>query len=140
MQATLGCSHGDLHGSNIFVSPAGAQLIDYGDVGTAAASLDPVTLELSLFFHPDAPYRDGVWPSLEQAGSWGDLSTYIAACPFPDFVRDCRRWALRAGAGNREVAACAYGYLLRQLKYEDTNKALALALLDGVRHFFDGST
>ena len=140
MQARLACCHGDLHGSNIFVSPAGAQLIDYGDVGTGAASLDPVTLELSLFFHPDAPRKDSAWPSLEQASNWGDLSAYLATCPFPEFVRECRAWALRAGAGKREVAVSAYSYLLRQLKYEDTDKARALALLDGVRNFFDGST
>ena len=40
IQARWGCSHGDLHGMNIFVSPAGTELIDYGDVGDGPASLD----------------------------------------------------------------------------------------------------
>ncbi len=44
------CAHGDLHGHNVLVATDGsACLIDYGDVMDAPASLDPVTLELSLF-------------------------------------------------------------------------------------------
>ena len=140
IQARLGCSHGDLHGKNIVISPTGAQLIDYGDVGDGPASLDPVTLELSLLFHPHAPERPSKWPTTEQANAWGDLDFYLRGCPFCKFVRECRAWALRAAAGNREVAASAYGYLVRQLKYEDTDKDLACALLEGVRSFYQEST
>ena len=140
VQARLGCCHGDLHGSNILVTPSGVQLIDYGDVGPGPASLDPVTLELSLLFHPDAPDKDSAWPSLEQAKNWGDLAAYLDTCPFPEFVRECRAWAFRAAAGQREVAASAYSYLVRQLKYDDTDKDRAIALLDGVRNHFAGST
>ncbi len=140
IQTRWACSHGDLHGKNIIVSPAGTELIDYGDVGDGPASLDPITLELSLLFHPDAPDKDGPWPSALQANAWGDLEVYLDRCPFPDFVRECRAWALRVTAGNREVAASAYSYLVRQLKYEDTDKDLALALLDGVRSFYDRSS
>lgn len=140
IQARWGCSHGDLHGCNVLVSPTGVALIDYGDVGDGPASLDPVTLELSLLFHPAAPDRAGVWPSAEQANAWGDLEVYLDSCPFAEFVRECRAWALRSAAGNREVAASAYSYLVRQFKYDDTDKDRALALLDGVRSFYDGST
>ena len=140
IQARWGCSHGDLHGFNILVSPAGVALIDYGDVRDGPASLDPVTLELSLLFHPDAPDGARAWPSAEQARNWGNLEAYLEDCPFPCFVQECRDWALRVGAGAREVAASAYSYLVRQLKYDDTDKDLALALLDGVRSFYDGST
>ena len=140
IQARWGCSHGDLHGCNILVSSAGVALIDYGDVCDGPASLDPVTLELSLLFHPDAPDRAGAWPSAEQARKWGNRKAYLEGCPFPHFVRECRDWALRVGAGAREVAASAYSYLVRQLKYDDTDKDRALALLDGVRSFYDGST
>lgn len=140
IQARIGCSHGDLHGKNILVSPAGTQLIDYGDVGEGPVSMDPVTLELSLLFHPDAPGRTGVWPSVEQAKSWGNLEIYLQDCPSVEFVRECREWALRAAVGNREVAASAYGYLVRQLKYDDTDKIRASALLEGVRNFYEGNT
>ena len=140
VQARLGCCHGDLHGSNILVAPSGVQLIDYGDVGPGPASLDPVTLELSLLFHPDAPGKDSTWPSLEQARTWGNLAAYLETCPFPEFVRECRDWAFRAAAGRREVAASAYSYLVRQLKYDDTDKERAMALLEGIRNHFAGST
>ena len=140
VQARLGCCHGDLHGSNILVAPSGVQLIDYGDVGPGPASLDPVTLELSLLFHPDAPGKESKWPSPEQARNWGDLATYLDTCPFPEFVQECRAWAFRAAAGHREVAASAYSYLMRQLKYDDTDKDRAIALLEGVRNHFAGST
>lgn len=141
IQSRWACVHGDLHGCNILVSPEGSiVLIDYGDVGEGPASLDPVTLELSLLFHPDAAGGADTWPTLEQAKSWGDLGPYLVDCPFSDFVRECRAWALRVGAGNRDVAASAYSYLVRQLKYDDTDKDLALALLEGVRSFYDEST
>ena len=65
IQVHWACSHGDLHGRNILVSNERVTLIDYGDVGDGPASLDPVTLELSLLFHPDAPYKTGIWPSTE---------------------------------------------------------------------------
>jgi CheY-like chemotaxis protein len=132
IQTRWACIHGDLHGSNILVSPNGATvLIDYSDVGEGTASLDPVMLELSLIFHPLGPLR-GQWPTIEEAHRWGDLDTYIAACPAAEFVRECRNWAGRVAPGQREIAASAYAYLLRQLKYDDTDKQLLLALLEGV--------
>ena len=140
IQARWACSHGDLHGCNVLVSQERVNLIDYGDVGNGPASMDPVTLELSLLFHPGAPEITGSWPSAEQAAAWGDLDVYVDGCPFPQFVRECRAWALRAAAGSREVAASAYAYLVRQLKYDDTDKELALTLLDGVRSVYDGVT
>lgn len=139
IQARWACSHGDLHGCNVLVSQQQVVLIDYGDVGDGPASLDPVTLELSLLFHPDAPGRFGPWPTADQAGRWGDLDAYHEGCPFSEFVRECREWALRAAAGKREVAASGYSYLLRQLKYDATDKDRALALLDGVRSLYNDS-
>jgi CheY-like chemotaxis protein len=141
IQCRWACIHGDLHGFNILVSANETTvLIDYGDVDEGPASLDPVTLELSLLFHPDAADAADQWPTVDQAKAWGDLDTYLVDCPFPDFTRACRQWALRVAAGNRDVAAAAYGYLVRQLKYDDTNKELTLALLHGVRSFYDEST
>ena len=141
IQSRWACVHGDLHGCNILVSADGAiVLIDYGNVGEGPASLDPVTLELSLLFHPDEAPAAGEWPTVDQARSWGALDTYLVDCPFPEFVRECRQWALSVGAGNRDVASSAYSYLVRQLKYDDTNKDLVLALLEGVRSFYDEST
>jgi hypothetical protein len=69
----------------------------------------------------------------------GDLDPYLVGCPVEEFVRECRAWAARVGAGQREIAAAAYSYLVRQLKYRDTNKELALALLDGVKRYYDAT-
>lgn len=141
IQTRWTCIHGDLHGCNILVSAGDATvLIDYGDVGDGPASLDPVTLELSLIFHPEAAEAAGSWPSEEQARVWGDLDAYLVGCPFSDFVRECRAWAQRIAAGNRDIAASAYSYLIRQLKYEDTDKARAITLLEGVKNFYEQST
>ena len=86
IQTRWACIHGDLHGSNVLVSHEGVALIDYGDVGDGPASLDPVTLELSLLFHPDAPGTAGPWPSIENAKKWGNLEIYLEDCSFPQFV------------------------------------------------------
>jgi hypothetical protein len=110
-------------------------LIDYGDVKEGPAAVDPVTLELSVLFHPDRPKVSG-WPSQAQAKEWGDIRTYTENCQFADFVGACRQWAERVGVGPREISACAYGYLLRQLKYPDTDKDLAINLLAGAQTSF----
>lgn len=133
------CIHGDLHGSNVLISSSGsAVLIDYGDVGDGPASLDAVTLELSLLFHPQAVDL-GSWPTLEQARQWNSLDQYLAGCPAAEFIRECRAWAVRVSAGQREIAAAAYAYLIRQLRYEDTKKELVLALLNGVKACYDAT-
>ena len=65
---------------------------------------------------------------------------YLVGCPFQEFIHKSRQWALRVAAGKRDVAVSAYSYLVRQLKYDDTNKELAAVLLDGVRRFYDERT
>lgn len=145
IQARWCCGHGDLHGENVLVAQNGtAVIIDYGDVEDGTASLDPITLELSLLFHSNGPLRGvgdsfGTWPSEVQASAWGDIDRYVVGCPAEAFVRACRTWAYQSAAGKREIAATAYAYLVRQLKYADTNKALALALLNGVKAYYDAT-
>ena len=97
IQTRGACIHGDLHGYNVLVSADGAiVLIDYDDVGEGPASVDPVTLELSFLFHPNVAGAAGSWPSADQAIAWGDLEAYLVDCPFPEFIRKCRQWALRS--------------------------------------------
>jgi hypothetical protein len=114
-------------------------LIDYGDIADGPPALDPVTLELSGIFHPDGVFYSSEWPSVETAKKWGELDAYLSGCPHRDFVRGCRAWALDVAAGSREIAATAYSYLLRQLKYADTNKDRALALIEGVRAYYQST-
>jgi len=49
-------------------------------------------------------------------------------------VKACRAWAHEVAAGGREVLASAYAYLVRQLKYPDTDKLLAQRLLESVKN------
>lgn len=138
IQVKWGCAHGDLHGLNILISNSRTPiLIDYGDAGDGPSSLDPITLEFSIFFHPDGPLRDSDWPTEDQSRNWGDLGMYLVNCPFPDFVKACRSWALEVAAGEREVAAVAYSYFVRQLKYKTTNHARSLSLIEGAKIYYD---
>lgn len=138
IQARQACAHYDLHGLNVLVSDAGVPiLIDYGDIFEGPASIDPITLELSLFFHPDGPLRQSEWPDEETAKKWGDLESYLVNCPCANFIRECRKWTNEVAAGEREIAAIAYSYLVRQLKYEETNVPRINSLLVGVKDFYD---
>ncbi|HKX46406.1 MAG TPA: response regulator [Planctomycetota bacterium] len=129
VQVQICCQHGDLHGANVLVSDSGAPLlIDYGDVADATTALDPITLELSTVFHPDAEQIRGDWPSVEAASKWADVDEYTKGCPFSDFIKACRSWALAVSRGPREVAATAYGVAIRQMKYEDAPQPLARAI------------
>lgn len=133
-----GCVHGDLHGLNILVSPGSVPvLIDYGDVGEGPLSTDAITFELSVFFHPDGPYKNIEWPSESTALSWGQPEFIDDQCPAPEFFSECRKWAETVSVGKRERAAVAYGYLVRQLKYENCNISRVNALLSGVKKLFD---
>lgn len=127
------CVHGDLHGGNVLVSgDGGSMVIDYGDVRHSAVSYDPVTLELSAVLQANPTLSDA-WPDLNRCRSWNDIESYVVGSPIPMFVRACRSWADACAAGRREVAASAYSYLLRQLKYPDTDKDRILALMEGVK-------
>jgi CheY-like chemotaxis protein len=130
------CQHGDCHCDNVLVDPDGDPvIIDFASVGEGPASLDPVSLELSPLFHPSRWVgRD--WPTIAQAGHWDDLDQYLVGCPIEAFVRAARQWAHEVAAGNRELYAVAYAYCARQLKYLDTDKDLARAIIGAVIEAF----
>ncbi|MEG5546685.1 response regulator [Enterobacter asburiae] len=122
--------HCDLHGENILINVEcdNALLIDYGDIKENIRILDPITLECSYLFHPSSTRTS--WPSSKNIECWDDLHSYIEECPFPDDIIFCREWTNSLKTGNREVSACLYSYALRQLKYEGTDKAIALQLIN----------
>lgn len=125
--------HGDLHGENMLCNGANPpMIIDYRDLGISLAARDPITLELSPIFHPSGVKLLKDWPTTEQAKSWTDLSKYLKDCPYPDFVRACRNWAYDWGPGNPALFATAYSCLVRQFKYDDTNKNLAAAMIESI--------
>ena len=129
LDVTMAVQHGDLHGRNVLVDAEGRPLIiDYGDVGLGPAVLDPVTLELSLLLHDEHPDLSG-WPTREQAKNWFNLDHYVRDSPVRDVVLACREWATSAGT-DLELAAMVYAHAVRQLKYPDTDKGLALTLAE----------
>jgi len=124
------CQHCDCHCANVVFDQGGRpMLIDFGDAGQSFASVDPVTMELSTVFHVQRNTLVAGWPSNARMARWVTLEEYVQDCPFPDFIRACRDWALAEAGSSQEVSAVAYAYGLRQLKYEDTDKALARALI-----------
>lgn len=121
--------HRDLHGLNVLVNHAGEpRMIDFGSVGPATAALDPVTLELSLYFHPSAPTFGG-WPTHEDVEAIANRPRYLQNCPVATYVESCRDWAIDVGGSNADFFATAYAYAVRQLSYEDTNHDLALSIV-----------
>jgi hypothetical protein len=127
--ASASCmQHGDLHGLNVLVNSRGEPVvIDYGEVGRATPSLDPVTLELSVIFHPAAP--DHGWPTEARIASFFDDDAYESDCPYVEFLRTCRSWSATAQASHEERAATALAYVLRQLQYGNPTIPLARALM-----------
>lgn len=137
IQVHWGVSHGDLHGLNVLTSEDGTPtIIDYGDTNDGPNSFDPMTLEFSLFFHPDGPLCSSTWPSVKQAQKWFDLDFYLAECPYPEFIKYCRNWVKDIAVGNREISAVSYAYLIKQLKYSDVDHQRCLALLEGARSYY----
>jgi len=123
--------HCDLHCGNVLFDANGRpMMIDYPDTGSAFASLDPIALELSTIFHKDSPQRAG-WPTEDQANQWPDLDAFCGGSTYEPFIRACREWALAVAASEQEVVAVAYSYAVRQLKYDDTDKVLARAIIRG---------
>ena len=121
--------HGDLHCANVLFDDRGVpMLIDYPGTARSLASLDPIVLGLSTIFHKNASDRNG-WPSEEQAGAWPDIDAFAAGAPFEAYLRACRDWALAVAGSPQEIWAVSYGYALRQLKYDDTDKVLARAII-----------
>lgn len=123
--------HGDLHGDNVLVSGDRPLLIDFGKVGRAPSSLDPVFLELSVVLHPAARLTLGSWPTPDQARHWRTLDDYAEGSPIESFIRFCRGWARDLGAGDRELDSVVYGAALRQLRFPDVPLELAVAYSAG---------
>lgn len=138
VQVNWGCIHGDLHGENILLDQDSAPVfIDYGDVREGPLALDWMTLECSALFHPGAPAfgldpGDRVDPT-----NWQDPATYSSLPNLQEYFTQCRAGAAEEGLRPRELVAASYSYVLRQLKYPDTDKGLALLLLQELRQKFD---
>lgn len=127
------CIHGDLHCGNVLVKPSGeAIMIDYGDAGPGFTCADPITLELSLIFHPDAQ-KFGLHSDLTSAlAAWPDTDVYASKSPLRDMVVACRDWAHDLGGSDLAVLGQAYAFGIRQLKYKTVEHDVTRGFLDAV--------
>lgn len=125
--------HGDLHGENVLVDAQHrVMLIDYGAVEPLPSAIDAVTLELSPFFHPNGA-RDALrWKSGDGRIDWFDRAAFSALSSVPAHIGAARDWAHGEGFGEREVLACAYTYVLRQLQFTGADQELGRALIAGI--------
>lgn len=138
VQVHWGCIHGDFHGENILLNEELVPVfIDYGDVKEGPTALDWMTLEYSALFHPGAPAIEGAVIDRIRPDKWGSVEEYCGIPSLKVFISECRKRAQDEGLYQRELVASAYSYVLRQLKYTDTDKGLAVALLEGLRATFD---
>jgi len=130
VNASISCIHGDLHGGNILVNQAGTPvLIDFGDVGFGYTGLDPITLEMSLIFHPDcllSGISQEIQSSLEH---WPIIDEYCKNNPFGNLVKYCRDWAYDISGDDRSVLAAGYAFAIRQLKYNNVNADKTISLI-----------
>lgn len=125
--------HGDLHGENVLVnSDRLTMFIDYGAVGKLPSAIDAVTLELSPLFHPQGLRKLLLWKPGDGKIDWFDGDAFRAKLACPVYARAARDWAHAVSFGDREVLACAYIYLVRQLQFAGADTELARALLSEI--------
>lgn len=129
--------HGDLHGANVFVrGTSDVILIDFAEAGRHSSVLDPVMLELGFIFHESTPLH-GTWPTPEQALRWYDLEFYLEGCPLSGSIRALRDWSSLWAKGDDQVCATVAAQAVRQLKYPDADKSLAIAFTKGAFGMLD---
>ena len=133
MSINMCTRHCDLHGENVRVSAdLSVMLIDYGAVGNLPSAIDPITVELSPFFHPHG-HRDMLrWQTDMGEIDWFNRDDFRALTLVPYYIDVARGWAHAEAFGEREVLACCYIYVLRQLQFSTTDQPLARAIIKGV--------
>lgn len=133
VDASISCIHGDLHGANILVNPKRIPvLIDFGDVGEGYTCLDPVTLELSMVFHPDGETLGLAAPLIKLIERWPDIEMYTDSNQLKPAIVACRDWAHDVGGGDKAVLAAGYAFGIRQLKYTTVDSSHTVLLLTNI--------
>lgn len=133
VRARVACIHGDLHGGNILVSSKGEPvLIDFGDVGPGFTCLDPVTLELSVVFHPDGHNLNIAHKLLPKINEWPNIEAYAVDNPLASMIDACRDWAHDQGGSDDAVLAAGYAFAIRQLKYDTVDPDITLNLIESI--------
>lgn len=124
------CIHGDLHGGNVLVNQTGTPiLIDFGDVGFNYTSLDPITLEMSLIFHPDCVVSEVSHEIRPSINNWPNIDQYCQDNPFKEVIKYCRNWAYDISGDDKSVLAAGYAFAVRQLKYDTVSADETIVLI-----------
>lgn len=131
-----GRTHCDLHGGNILISrDLSPVLIDFGDVSEGALPLDAATLFLSPFFHPDTANdlieSIGITEIISAVERLETTSNSTLSPTINFTLKWLREYSSDA---DRTIYASIYSYTLRQLKFDDTNKTLALGILEACKN------
>jgi CheY-like chemotaxis protein len=125
--------HGDLHGENARANEKlHVMILDYGSVAHLPSAVDAITIELSSFLHPHGHREMLRWKPGDGAIDWFDRDKFSSLSMVPKFIKAAREWAHQDSFGDREVLACAYIYVLRQLQFPNADQELARALLAGI--------
>ncbi|WP_192552551.1 response regulator [Pseudomonas sp. IzPS59] len=130
VNASVSCTHGDLHGANVLVNQARIPvLIDFGDVGFGYTGLDPITLEMSLIFHPDSVASKVSHEMRSFIDKWPNIDGYCQDNPFGEVIKFCRDWAYDISGDDKSVLAAGYAFAMRQLKYDTVGSDETVALI-----------
>ncbi|WP_426880173.1 response regulator [Serratia bockelmannii] len=127
--------HADLHGMNILISETNTPLIiDYGDIKSCPSTFDPITLELSPYFHPK---MEGlVQHDMNLAEHWFDDKSLSHFSKNPETAVFLREWARSNAFLQKDYVVGVYSYIIKQFTYSDTNKDFARALIKAaIREF-----
>lgn len=128
LRTHIAIQHADLHGMNILLSKENLPIvIDYGDVRCCPSVIDPITLELSHYFHPKM--KDVVTHDLALASNWFSDKQMLEHSPTPCTAEFLRQWSRENSFLRSDYTAGVYAYAVRQLTYDDTNKDFARALV-----------
>ncbi|WP_165187193.1 phosphotransferase [Caulobacter soli] len=141
IQVSQSCIHGDLHCGNVLVKSGGeAVLIDFGDAGPGYTVMDPIALELSLVFHPDAAKCGLREKLMDQLEDWLDEGKFVGTSGLGPMVGACREWAHDVAGGDLAVLAAAFSYAFRQLKYETVPTDVTIKFLRMLAERIRGAT
>lgn len=127
--------HADLHGMNILISETNTPLIiDYGDIKSCPSTFDPITLELSPYFHPKMGSL--VEHDMNLAEHWFDDEQLSRFSKNPETAVFLRSWARGNAFLKKDYVAGVYSYIIKQFTYLDTNKDFARMLIKtAIREF-----
>lgn len=119
-------SHTDLHASNVLVCDNSPVIIDSDENAYSSALRDPMVLMLSSWVHPDSPWLESMWPSVEDISDhFGDAS-FAAQSPSPEWYACVSKWIDARTSSAREYWSRVMAYSVRQLRFENVRESATL--------------